>query len=74
MTVRFYMDEQVPRQITLGLRLRNIDVLTVQEDDRAGLDDPNVLVRAIELERVLFTRDDDFFAIVNAYLEAGRVI
>jgi hypothetical protein len=43
------MDEQVPRQITLGLRLRNIDVLTVQEDDRAGLDDPNVLARAIEL-------------------------
>jgi hypothetical protein len=45
------MDEQVPRQITLGLRLRNIDVLTVQEDDRAGLDDPNVLARVIELER-----------------------
>jgi predicted nuclease of predicted toxin-antitoxin system len=73
MTVKFYMDEQVPRQITLGLRLRNIDVLTVQEDDRAGLDDPHVLVRAIELERVLFTRDDDFFAIVNTYLEAGKV-
>jgi predicted nuclease of predicted toxin-antitoxin system len=72
MTVRFYMDEQVPRQITLGLRLRNIDVLTVQEDDRAGLDDPNVLARAIALQRVLFTRDDDFFAIVNTYLEAGK--
>ncbi len=66
------MDEQVPRQITLGLRLRNVDVLTVQEDHRAGLDDPSVLVRAGELQRVLFTRDDDFFAIANAYLESGQ--
>jgi Domain of unknown function (DUF5615) len=40
MTVRFYMDEQVPRQITVGLRTRNVDVLTVQEDGQAGLDDP----------------------------------
>jgi Domain of unknown function (DUF5615) len=71
MTVRFYMDEQVPRQITVGLRMRNVDVLTVQEDGRAGLDDPKVMARAIELQRVLFTRDDDFFAIANAYLEAG---
>jgi Domain of unknown function (DUF5615) len=52
MTIKLYMDEQVPRQITLGLRLRNIDVLTVQEDDRTGLDDPNVLARAAELQRV----------------------
>ncbi len=62
------MDEQVPRQITLGLRLRNIDVLIVQEDDRPGLDDPNVLARATELQRVLFTRDDDFLTIASDYL------
>jgi Domain of unknown function (DUF5615) len=76
MTVKLYMDEQVPRQITLGLRLRNIDVLTVQEDDRfpfreappSGLDDPNVLARATELQRVLFTRDDDFLTIASDYL------
>jgi Domain of unknown function (DUF5615) len=49
MPLKLYMDEQVPRQITLGLRLRNIDILTVQEDDRSGLDDPEVLARATEL-------------------------
>ena len=32
MTVAFYMDEHVHRAITNGLKLRNIDVLTVQED------------------------------------------
>lgn len=71
MNVRFYMDEQVPRQITLGLRLRGIDVLTVQEDGRSGLLDPEVLARATELQRVLFTRDDDFFAIANTLLAAS---
>ncbi|MEQ8958316.1 MAG: hypothetical protein RLP02_10380 [Coleofasciculus sp. C2-GNP5-27] len=32
MTVALYMDEHIRRSITLGLRLRGIDVLTVQED------------------------------------------
>jgi hypothetical protein len=33
------MDEHVPRSITTGLRLRNVDVLTVQEDGRTGFPD-----------------------------------
>lgn len=65
MTIRFYMDENVPRQITTGLRLRGIDVLTVQEDGRSGLADPGVLARATELDRVLFSRDDDLLAIAH---------
>ncbi len=28
MSIAFYMDEHVPRSITSGLRLRNIDILT----------------------------------------------
>lgn len=59
------MDENVPRQITIGLRLRQIDVLTVQEDGHAGLSDPLVLDRATELQRVLFTRDDDLLWIAH---------
>lgn len=65
MSVKLYMDENVPRQITMGLRLRQIDVLTVQEDQRAGLSDPKVLDRATELNRVLFSRDDDLLAIAH---------
>lgn len=53
------MDENVPRAITGGLRLRGVDVLTVQEDGRRGLDDPRVLDRATELGRVLFSQDED---------------
>ncbi len=61
------MDENVPRQITTGLKLRGIDVLTVQADGRSGLADPEVLQRATELERVLFSRDDDLVAIAHAW-------
>lgn len=65
MSLSLYMDENVPRQITVGLRLRGIDVLSVQEDNRAGLPDPQVLDRATELHRLLFSRDDDLLVIAQ---------
>ncbi len=58
MTVRFYMDEHVSRAVTVGLRRRGLDVLTVQEDGRTGASDPAVLDRATELGRVLFSQDE----------------
>ncbi|HEY9618247.1 MAG TPA: DUF5615 family PIN-like protein [Microcoleaceae cyanobacterium] len=60
MTLAFYMDEHVPRSITNGLRLKEIDVLTVQEDGLAGMPDLAVLDRASELGRLVFTQDEDF--------------
>ncbi|WP_263972459.1 DUF5615 family PIN-like protein [Pseudanabaena yagii] len=53
MAIALYMDENVPRQILLGLRLRGVDVLSVQEDQRSGDPDPQVLARANELQRVI---------------------
>jgi hypothetical protein len=60
MTITFYMDQHVPRAITVGLRLREVDVITAYEDGTSELPDPELLDRAGELARVLFTRDDDF--------------
>lgn len=59
MTLALYMDVHVPRAITNGLRIRGIDVLTAQEDGYATADDERLLERATELERVLFSQDDD---------------
>lgn len=59
MTVALFMDHNVPRAITIGLRLRQVDVLTAYEDGSNELDDPLLLDRASELGRLLFTRDDD---------------
>ncbi len=53
------MDQNIPRAITVGLRLRGIDVITAFEDNASEMDDSDLLDRASELGRVLFTQDDD---------------
>lgn len=53
------MDVHVPLAITVGLRLRGIDVLTAQEDNRAEVSDSELLSRATSLERILVSFDDD---------------
>jgi hypothetical protein len=45
--------------VTTGLRLRQVDVVTAQEDNTSRLPDPLLLDRATELGRVLFSQDDD---------------
>ena len=55
MAVRLYMDQHVPRAITIGLRLRGADVLTAHEDGASRLADIELLTRATSLGRVLFT-------------------
>jgi hypothetical protein len=59
MTVALYMDHHVPKAITVGLRLRDVDVITAHEDDADQLDDKALLNRAHELGRASFTQDDD---------------
>lgn len=39
MSLALYMDEHIHMAITIGLRFPEVDVLTVQEDDRAGTPD-----------------------------------
>jgi predicted nuclease of predicted toxin-antitoxin system len=62
LSVPLYMDVHVPRQITEGLRLRGVDVLTAHQDDARRLTDVELLDRAGSLGRVLFTRDSDLIA------------
>jgi predicted nuclease of predicted toxin-antitoxin system len=56
------MDVHVPLPITRGLRRRAVDVLTAQEDGATHLSDPDLLDRARELGRMLFTQDEDLIA------------
>lgn len=62
MTVALYMDVHVHRAITTGLRLRGVEVLTAQEDGYRQAGDDVLLDRATELQRVLFTQDEDLLA------------
>lgn len=71
MTLALYMDENVHGAITAGLRLRGVDVLTVQEDGYSGSSDPIVLDRANVLKRVVFSQDSDFLIEANRRQTAG---
>jgi len=57
--VSLFMDENVPKAITIGLRLRDVDIITAQEAGISGKSDPEVLNKACEYRRVLFSFDDD---------------
>jgi predicted nuclease of predicted toxin-antitoxin system len=53
------MDVHVRRPVTTGLRRRQVEVMTAQEDGTSQCDDDELLDRAKEVGRVLFTQDDD---------------
>ena len=46
MPIAFYMDQHVPRVITVGLRLRGVEVLTAYEHKASELEDDDLLNRA----------------------------
>ena len=62
MAIKLYMDHHVPRAITEGLRLRGVDVLTAEDDKSKEFTDSELLDRASESGRILFTQDYDLLA------------
>ncbi|HET8626707.1 MAG TPA: hypothetical protein VFL91_04780 [Thermomicrobiales bacterium] len=66
------MDQHVPRAITTGLRLREVDVLTAFEDGADTLTDPALLDRASLLGRALFAHNDDLLAEAARRQAAGH--
>jgi hypothetical protein len=68
----FYIDEHVDSAITNGLRLRGIDVLTVQEDGFNNTDDVLILDRAFTLSRAMCTQDRDFLVEVARRQATGE--
>lgn len=60
--IQYYIDVSANGAITRGLQQRGIDVLTAQEDGTDRMPDAQLLDRAGELGRLIFTHDDDFLA------------
>jgi hypothetical protein len=72
MAIGLYMDVHVPMAITEQLRRRGVDVLTAIEDGAATLEDDELLARASELGRVLFTQDIRFKALAEDWQREGK--
>jgi len=71
-SVRLYFDVHVRRAVADGLRLRGVDVLAAQDDGAAELEDPELLDRASELGRLLFTQDKDLLREATTRQRAGE--
>ena len=72
MSIKLYMDVHVRRAITVGLRLRRVDVLTAQEDGAQRLPDAELLDRATDLGHVLFSQDHDLLREARKRQRDGR--
>jgi predicted nuclease of predicted toxin-antitoxin system len=72
MPVSLYFDVHVPRAIRDQLRRKGVDVLTAQEDNSEKLQDNELLERAVNLGRVLFTQDIRFKALAEDWQRQGK--
>ncbi len=72
MTVGLYFDVHVDHAIAAQLRLRQVDVLTAQDDDADRFSDDLLLQRASELGRPLVTHDIRLQAMANEWQRQGR--
>ncbi len=59
MLLALYMNEHVPNPITVGLRIRMVDVLTAQEDGWRNTEDVVLLDRAKAPGRIMVSFDAD---------------
>lgn len=65
MKIAYYFDVHVPTAITDGLRNMGVDVLTAQQDGNREMDDEDLLDRAMSVNRLMFTQDQDFLRIAR---------
>lgn len=73
MPLAVFMDVHVPASVTEGLRQRQLDVRTAQDDESGRLSDDELLARATALNRVLFTQDADFLEIAARWQRSGTM-
>ncbi|WP_018291620.1 DUF5615 family PIN-like protein [Verrucomicrobium sp. 3C] len=59
-SIKFYLDEHVPRAVAEGLRRRGAETLRTQEAGMLGAKDEQHLVFALSEGRVFVTQDADF--------------
>jgi predicted nuclease of predicted toxin-antitoxin system len=62
-TIRYHLDENVPRGVALGLRRRGIDVTTTPEAGLLEALDEEQCAYAHGEGRVVFTQDEDFLGL-----------
>jgi predicted nuclease of predicted toxin-antitoxin system len=71
-TIRFHLDEHIPRAVADGLRRLAVDVSTSVDASLLGASDVDHMAYSLAEVRVIFTEDDDFLRLAAAgTLHAG---
>lgn len=69
----FYLDENVPTEVSRQLALSGIDALSVRDLGELGAGDPDHLLRATRLGRVLCSHDQDFLRLAAEGIEHAGI-
>lgn len=72
MSLKFYTDTHVDKQVAIQLRARGVDVVRCQEVGLADVDDETHLTYAAEQGRILITFDKGFRDRAFTWLAAGK--
>jgi hypothetical protein len=67
-----YVDENVNRHVTDGVRRQGMDVVTAQERGQKQTDDEILLETATAEGRLMLTNDTDFLRLHHQWMIAGK--
>jgi len=65
-SIKFFLDEHIPKAVAKGLPLRGVEVLTCAEAGRLTLSDADHLQFALSESFVVVTSDNDFLTLHSA--------
>lgn len=71
--IAFYFDENMNWHVVKALRSRGINVITADEGAHRQTDDSILLNRALQLNRMMVSRDQDMITEVSHRLATGEV-
>lgn len=70
--VRIYTNESVHVAVAEGLKQRGVDAWSARDAGNRGLSDDAQLEYAQRERAVIFTHDEDFFRVVQAWTRSGK--
>lgn len=72
--IAYYVDEHIGTAVVSGIVLRGVDLLTVKQAGLLGAPDAEQLAFALNQQRGLVTKDDDFVKIHASGVEHAGVV
>lgn len=72
--MKFLIDAQLPLTLARWLRGRNCDAMHVLEINAGQFDDRKIWELAINEQRILITKDEDFFILATRPNDTGRLL